>query len=72
MAAKILVIGSVNMDLVARGDHIPAPGENVRGTDLVEAVRTANAAGALACLALGAQPSMPTAARLAAFLESHG
>ena len=28
---KILVIGSINMDMVARIDHIPLPGETVLG-----------------------------------------
>jgi len=43
----------------------------VKGTDLVEAARVANAAGALACLKPGAQPSMPTADELAEFLKKH-
>jgi ribokinase len=38
------------------------------GLPIPEAVRRANAAGALACLTLGAQPSMPTAAEIDAFL----
>lgn len=38
------------------------------GVPMPEAVRRANAAGALACLTLGAQPSMPTAAEIDAFL----
>ncbi len=29
----ILVVGSVNMDLVVRGPHMPSPGETVLGTD---------------------------------------
>jgi len=37
-----------------------------------EAIARANAAGALACLTLGAQPSMPTAAAVDAFLQAHG
>jgi len=39
------------------------------GAPLAEAVRHANAAGALAATRPGAQPSLPTAAELAAFLE---
>jgi ribokinase len=35
-----------------------------------EAVRRANAAGALACLKLGAQPSMPTAAAVDEFFRT--
>lgn len=124
MDPTVLVVGSVNMDLVARVDRLPRPGENVRGTDfrtvpgnkganqavacarlgartrflvrvgddasgdrlrrdldatlalecvkgtdLVEAARVAGGAGALACLKLGAQPSLPTADEVAALLE---
>lgn len=39
------------------------------GMAMPEAMRRANAAGALACLKLGAQPSMPTADAVAAFLR---
>jgi ribokinase len=39
------------------------------GTELAAAVRYANAAGALAATAPGAQPSLPTAAAIAAFLK---
>ncbi len=37
-----------------------------------EAIRRANAAGAAACLALGAQPSMPTSKSVQAFLAGRG
>jgi ribokinase len=40
------------------------------GMAMPEAIRRANAAGALACLKLGAQPSMPTAHEVAGFLAS--
>ena len=33
MTAKITVIGSINIDLVARAHHIPGPGETVLGGD---------------------------------------
>lgn len=58
------------VDTTAAGDAFTAALaiEVVRGSDLAAAARVANAAGALACLRLGAQPSMPTAADLAAFL----
>ena len=58
------------VDTTAAGDAFTAALaiEFVRGTDLAAAARTANAAGALACLKLGAQPSMPTAAEVADFL----
>jgi len=61
------------VDTTAAGDAFTAALvlEYVKGTDLVAAARVANAAGALACLKHGAQPSMPTADELAAFLKSH-
>ncbi len=40
-----------------------------QGVAMPEAMRRANAAGALACLKLGAQPSMPTADALEVFLR---
>ena len=40
------------------------------GLTMPEAIRRANAAGALACLKLGAQPSMPTAAAVDDFLRT--
>ena len=60
----------VPVDTTAAGDAFTAALaiEYVKGTDLVEATRVANAAGALACLKLGAQPSMPAAAEVAEFL----
>jgi ribokinase len=59
------------VDTTAAGDAFTAAlaVEYVRGTDLEEATRVANAAGALACLKVGAQPSMPTAGALRAFLR---
>ncbi len=41
------------------------------GADMSEAIRAANAAGALACLTLGAQPSMPTRDAVERFLREH-
>ncbi|MCX5673513.1 MAG: ribokinase [Planctomycetota bacterium] len=62
------------VDTTAAGDAFTAALalEFVKGTDLVEAARVANAAGALACLRLGAQPSMPTAAEVTEFLARNG
>jgi len=59
------------VDTTAAGDAFTAAlaVEMARGTDIAEAARIANAAGALACLKLGAQPSMPTAAEVADFLK---
>jgi ribokinase len=58
------------VDTTAAGDAFTAAlaVEWVKGTDLAAATRAANAAGALACLRLGAQPSMPTADEVARFL----
>ncbi len=44
----------------------------VEGAPMPHAIRRANAAGALACLCLGAQPSMPTAEAVAEFLRERG
>src|SRR5262245_13786794 len=35
MASSIVVIGSINMDLVCRTPRIPAPGETILGSDFV-------------------------------------
>jgi len=61
------------VDATAAGDAFTAAlaVEWIKGTDLAEAARVANAAGALACLKFGAQPSMPTADELARFLAQH-
>jgi ribokinase len=40
-----------------------------QGMAMPEAIRRANAAGALACLGLGAQPSMPTTEAVESFLR---
>jgi ribokinase len=42
-----------------------------QGIEMAQALRTASAAGALACTQLGAQSSMPTAQTVAQFLEQH-
>jgi len=61
------------VDATAAGDAFTAALaiEWVKGTDLAKAARVANAAGALACLKFGAQPSMPTADELDRFLAQH-
>jgi len=59
------------IDTTAAGDSFTAALtiEQARGTELLEAVEIANAAGALATIRHGAQPSLPTAAELEAFLD---
>ena len=56
------------VDTTAAGDAFTAAlaVARARGRTLAEAVRDANAAGALACTKFGAQPSMPTAEQVAA------
>jgi ribokinase len=58
------------VDTTAAGDAFSAAlaVSLAEGKDLEEAVRVANAAGALATTREGAQPSMPTRAELEAFL----
>ncbi len=69
MATGILVVGSINLDMVAIAPRMPGPGENVHATSFQmvaggkganqAAACFANAAGAVAVTVVGAQPSMP-------------
>ncbi len=72
-SARVPAFSVEPVDTTAAGDAFTAAlaVETVRGTGLREAVRIANAAGALACTVMGAQPSMPTADQLALFLREH-
>lgn len=54
----ILVIGSLNMDLVARCERLPRTGETVFGTDFFTAAGGKGANQAVAAARLGAQVSM--------------
>lgn len=58
------------IDTTAAGDaHAAALTVSLAGGGSIsQAIRRANAAGALACMKLGAQPSMPTAAQVESFL----
>ncbi|HWQ46004.1 MAG TPA: ribokinase [Longilinea sp.] len=56
--ANIVVLGSLNMDLIVRMDHLPAPGETVLGGDLVTALGGKGANQAVAAARLGGQVSM--------------
>ena len=58
MAANVTVVGSLNMDLVARGPRIPRPGETIIGGDLVTVPGGKGANQAVAAARLGAQVSM--------------
>lgn len=52
---QIIVVGSVNVDLVARASHIPRPGETVLGRDFVSALGGKGANQAVAAARLGAE-----------------
>src|SRR5579864_8157944 len=56
---SLLVIGAINMDLVARCPHIPAPGETILGTDftLTPGGKGANGATAAARLVARQAPT---------------
>ncbi len=54
----ILVIGSLNMDLVARCDHLPRPGQTVFGSDFFTAPGGKGANQAVAAARLGASVTM--------------
>ena len=65
---RVVVVGSLNIDYIAAVEHLPAAGETVPATGLVQhfggadiltAIRYANCAGALATLTPGAQESIP-------------
>jgi ribokinase len=59
------------IDTTAAGDAFTAclAVSLAEGMAMPDAIRRANAAGALACLKLGAQPSMPTREEVEAFLR---
>lgn len=56
--ARIIVIGSINMDLVARVARLPSPGETVTGRDLQFIPGGKGANQAVAAARLGAQVTM--------------
>ena len=60
------------VDTTAAGDAFTAAltVSLASGQEMPRALRYATAAGALACLTLGAQPAMPTAAQIEEFLAS--
>lgn len=57
-SAKITVVGSLNMDLVAQAPHIPKPGETIIGGDLHMMPGGKGANQAVAAAQLGAHVSM--------------
>jgi ribokinase len=59
----IVVVGSLNMDLVVRTPHIPVPGETVLGRDFQIIPGGKGANQAVGAARLGAQVSMHGRAR---------
>lgn len=58
MKPKIIVVGSLNMDLIVRASHLPAPGETVLGNNFASAGGGKGANQAVAASRLGAQVMM--------------
>src|SRR5579863_5470879 len=58
IAKPVLVIGSLNMDLVARCEHLPRIGQTVFGTDFFTAPGGKGANQAVAAARLGARVTM--------------
>ena len=56
-APKITIVGSANLDLVARAETLPAPGETVTGASFAEHPGGKGANQALAARRLGADVS---------------
>jgi ribokinase len=57
-AARILVVGSINMDMVVRSPHMPAPGETVLGEGFTTSPGGKGANQAVAAARLGAKCSL--------------
>ena len=60
-ALRITVVGSVNLDLVARCDRLPRPGETVSGATLTRVSGGKGANQAVACARLGAEVTLVAA-----------
>jgi ribokinase len=58
VAPRITVVGSVNLDLVARVERLPQPGETVGGATFARVPGGKGANQALACARLGAEVTM--------------
>ena len=54
MSGRVIVVGSVNVDLVARSERLPAPGETVTGAAYSEHDGGKGANQAVAAARLGA------------------
>lgn len=76
---RVVVVGSLNMDLVARAPRLPKPGETLAGSAFVQAPGGKGANQAVAAARLGAQVAMvgcvggdANGATLRAGLEAEG
>lgn len=58
MSADVLVVGSINMDLVARSPRLPAPGETISGASFATVPGGKGANQAVAASRLGARTAM--------------
>jgi ribokinase len=58
VAPRIVVVGSVNLDLVARAERLPRPGETVSGATFARIPGGKGANQALACARLGADVTL--------------
>lgn len=79
---KIVVVGSINMDVIINVDQHPIIGETLKGKSTAyspggkganqaveDALRFASAAAALTVTRQGAQASIPSRQEIAAFVE---
>src|SRR3954468_11532967 len=55
MSGRVIVVGSVNVDLVAHAEHLPAPGETLTGATFSEHDGGKGANQAVAAARLGAE-----------------
>ena len=69
MAPRIVVVGSVNLDLVVRVERLPEPGETVGGGTFARVPGGKGANQAVACAQLGAEVTMIAAVGRDAFAE---
>ena len=69
MAPRITVVGSVNLDLVARVERLPRPGETVGGASFSRVPGGKGANQAVACARLGADVTMIAAVGRDAMVE---